>query len=108
MSLDSSRTEPRPERPAANETRRRLEHARTTSLTQLQALAADGHTDEQLMSTQKTAIEQTLQDIDAALARIKDGTYGTCQSCHTPVPEERLEILPYTRYCVTCRRRTTT
>ncbi|MGD6748540.1 TraR/DksA family transcriptional regulator [Streptomyces sp. BH105] len=107
MSLDASGTEPRTERPAAHETRRRLEHARTTSLTQLRALTADGHTDEQLVSAQKTAIEQTLQDIDAALARIKDGTYGTCQSCRTPVPEERLEILPYTRYCVTCRRRAT-
>ncbi|MFF3492862.1 TraR/DksA family transcriptional regulator [Streptomyces sp. NPDC002795] len=111
MSLDASRTPPRPElpeHPAAHETRSRLEHARLTSLTQLHTLTHDSHPDEQLLPAHKTAIEQTLQEIDAAFARIEDGTYGTCQNCHTPVPEERLEILPYTRYCVSCRRHTTT
>lgn len=109
VSLDASSTRPHPEQhPTADESRRRLEHARRTSLTQLQTLTDDGHTDEQLTSAQKTAVEQTLKEIDAAFARIADGTYGTCQTCHTPVPEERLEILPYTRYCVGCRRRTAT
>ncbi|MER5438181.1 TraR/DksA C4-type zinc finger protein [Streptomyces sp. NPDC002790] len=108
MSLDASRTESRPERPAAHEARRRLEHAHRTNLAQLQALTQDGHTEDQLAPAQKTAVEQTLKEIDAALVRLEDGTYGACEGCGTPVPEERLEILPYTRYCVTCRRRATT
>jgi DnaK suppressor protein len=108
MPLDTSRTEPHPEPVATHETRRRLEHARTTSLTQLHALTENTHTDEQLMSTQTSAIQQTLQDIDTAFARLEAGTYGTCRTCGTSIPEERLEILPYTSYCVTCRHHTST
>ncbi|MFD7409624.1 TraR/DksA C4-type zinc finger protein [Streptomyces sp. NPDC059866] len=106
MSLDTPRTEPRPERVTAHEVRQRLEHARNTRLTQLQALTATEPTaDDHLMSEQKAAMERVLKEIDAAFARVEDGTYGTCLGCAKPVPAERLEILPYTRYCVACQRR---
>jgi len=106
VSLDASRTEPRPERLTAHEARQRLEHARNTRMTQLQALDETGQSaDDQLMSAQKAAIERVLKEIDEAFARIDGGTYGTCLGCAKPVPAERLEILPYTRYCVACQRR---
>lgn len=41
-------------------------------------------------------------DIDAAIARLDDGTYGACEACHRPIAPERLEALPHARYCVTC------
>lgn len=46
----------------------------------------------------------TTGEIEAALARIDDGTYGTCSSCGTTVPFERLEAIPETRYCINCPR----
>lgn len=106
MSLDASRIESRPERLTAHEARQRLEHARGTRMTQLQALDESAQTeDDQLVSAQKAAIERVLKEIDEAFARVDAGTYGTCQGCSKPVPGERLEILPYTRYCVACQRR---
>ncbi|MFO7664338.1 MAG: TraR/DksA C4-type zinc finger protein [Chloroflexota bacterium] len=50
------------------------------------------------------AIEQEqLQQIEAALARINDGTYGICVQCGDPIQLERLEILPYATTCVRCQ-----
>ncbi|MGL6279700.1 MAG: TraR/DksA family transcriptional regulator [Gaiella sp.] len=42
--------------------------------------------------------------IDAALARIDAGTYGSCTSCGEPIPEERLDAVPYATLCVACKR----
>jgi DnaK suppressor protein len=49
--------------------------------------------------------QQLLVDIDDALARIKAGTYGRCENCHREIPRERLEALPYARYCIECAER---
>jgi DnaK suppressor protein len=38
----------------------------------------------------------------AALERIENGTYGRCENCNTAIPAERLDAIPYTRYCVGC------
>jgi DnaK suppressor protein len=46
---------------------------------------------------------ESLVDIDDALARIDDGTYGRCASCGTAIPVERLLALPAARFCVTCQ-----
>ncbi|MFJ4467628.1 TraR/DksA C4-type zinc finger protein [Streptomyces sp. NPDC089424] len=104
MSLDAPRTESRPERVTAHEARQRLEHARSTRLTQLHALDEAERTADPLVAAQKAALERVLKEIDAAVTRVDDGTYGICRGCAKPVPAERLEILPYTRYCVACQR----
>lgn len=44
--------------------------------------------------------ETELEDIEAALAKIDDGTYGTCEVCHKPIAEARLEAIPHARFCV--------
>lgn len=46
--------------------------------------------------------EQRLDEIEAALTRVADGTYGTCERCGRPIPAERLELRPAARTCVTC------
>ena len=46
-----------------------------------------------------------LADIDAALARIEGGIYGTCASCGKPIGEERLRALPTTTLCAECAER---
>jgi DnaK suppressor protein len=49
--------------------------------------------------------EQLLADINDTLARIENGTYGRCENCHRPIPRERLEAVPYARYCLRCAKR---
>jgi DnaK suppressor protein len=44
--------------------------------------------------------------VDPALNRIKDGSYGDCNSCHEELQQKRLEAVPWTRYCITCQEKT--
>ena len=46
--------------------------------------------------------QQTVHLIDAALARIQAGTYGICAVCGEPIPEQRLNAIPYATTCITC------
>ncbi len=46
-----------------------------------------------------------LSEIELALKRIDEGTYGVCERCGGEIEEERLEIKPYARYCVKCREK---
>lgn len=48
---------------------------------------------------------QQLAETEAALARLKDGTYGVCEHCLSAINSERLEILPAARFCVACQAR---
>ena len=47
-------------------------------------------------------LAETLQDIEDALAKFDDGTYGQCESCGNRIPEARLEAMPAARLCITC------
>src|SRR5258708_239376 len=43
---------------------------------------------------------QLLVEVEDALARIEQGTFGFCENCHQAIPRRRLEALPYTRFCI--------
>jgi RNA polymerase-binding protein DksA len=43
-----------------------------------------------------------LREIDYALEKIKNGTYGICEGCGIEIPEERLCAIPWTRFCAKC------
>lgn len=45
-------------------------------------------------------LDAELADVEAALGRIEDGSYGRCEVCGTKIAPERLEALPATRYCL--------
>ena len=47
-------------------------------------------------------VEGHLAEVDDALARVADGTYGVCGSCGLPIPAGRLEARPSARTCVAC------
>src|SRR4051794_11936868 len=47
-------------------------------------------------------LQVTIAEIDAALARIDAGTYGSCVTCGAAIPEERLELRPFAGRCVAC------
>ncbi len=51
------------------------------------------------------AAQRHLTDLDAALARVDDGTYGVCAVCGEPIPAERLAARPATPTCVRCASR---
>ncbi|HEX3623269.1 MAG TPA: TraR/DksA C4-type zinc finger protein [Acidimicrobiales bacterium] len=45
-------------------------------------------------------VEAELADVEYAIRRLDEGTYGTCEVCGRAIPEERLEALPATRLCL--------
>ncbi|PWU11268.1 MAG: molecular chaperone DnaK [Verrucomicrobia bacterium] len=47
--------------------------------------------------------QDSLYEIDEALKRLDNGTYGTCEMSGKPIPQARLEALPFTRYTVECQ-----
>ena len=48
--------------------------------------------------------EHLLVEIDAALGRLDDGSYGLCSVCGRPIGEERLEAVPYATLCIDDKR----
>ena len=46
---------------------------------------------------------RTLLDIDAALERVADGSYGICLRCEEPIAPRRMEVRPFSRYCIECK-----
>jgi RNA polymerase-binding protein DksA len=78
---------------------------------------ADGGTDNHLGDTATAMYDreldegleggarETLAEIDAALQRIEDGTYGICEVCGKPIGAERLAAIPWTRLCIDDQRR---
>jgi RNA polymerase-binding transcription factor DksA len=46
--------------------------------------------------------QDILRDVEMALARIEDRTYGICQQCKKPIDEQRIDAIPFTPYCVAC------
>jgi RNA polymerase-binding transcription factor DksA len=78
---------------------------------------ADGGTDNHLGDTATAMYDreldegleggarETLAEIDAALQRMEDGTYGICEVCGKAIGAERLSAIPWTRLCIDDQRR---
>ena len=60
--------------------------------------------DRELDYTLEENSEHVLADIDAALKRIEDGTYGICTNRGEQIPQERLEARPWATLCIDCQR----
>jgi RNA polymerase-binding transcription factor DksA len=82
---------------------------------QLHDLGVEGETgivDDNFADTAQVSAEQgeaqalaaqlrdQLDDVEHALARLDEGTYGTCEVCGEPIGEARLEVMPATRFCI--------
>jgi RNA polymerase-binding transcription factor len=48
------------------------------------------------------SLRRELKEVEAALGRLADGKYGTCQSCGGPMGLQRIRALPEARFCVGC------
>ena len=47
-------------------------------------------------------LKETLVDVEHALAKLEDGTYGRCENCGNPINTARLEAMPAARLCMDC------
>jgi RNA polymerase-binding transcription factor DksA len=103
--VDASLT-PQPSTPGYDRSRFRtlLESQRADCARQReQALAECAQSVPDPVAQRRSAdLQVTLAEIDAALARIDAGTYGSCTGCGTAIPEERLELRPFASRCVAC------
>jgi DnaK suppressor protein len=75
--------------------------------------SADQHMADTATETVDREIDYTLEatdgrllaEIDAALARIENGTYGICVNCGAQIAPERLEAVPWATLCIECKRK---
>jgi DnaK suppressor protein len=51
-----------------------------------------------------TMYTEMLKNVQHALERLEEGSYGTCEECGSDMKEKRLQALPFARYCVECQR----
>jgi RNA polymerase-binding transcription factor DksA len=66
-------------------------------------LATEREGDE-VLERMSRSVGQELRQIDAALARLAGGDYGTCLRCGAEIGAARLDLLPFTPFCRTCAR----
>lgn len=89
----------------------RREMAASEPFTEIDAAVGDlddAATADVLIDTRLAEIDRDIaemRDIDAALKRIVDGSYGTCIDCEDDIPEERLLAHPTARRCRPCQER---
>ena len=66
---------------------------------------ASGNNEVHIQLKLKQTDAKILQAIDEALVRIDKGTYGVCRDCGEPIAPARLEAIPWTRVCKTCKEK---
>lgn len=49
--------------------------------------------------------KEELADIEHALTKIEDGSYGICETCEQEIAKQRLQIQPYAKLCIKCREK---
>lgn len=76
--------------PVASRTEDRLGHQATAHIEVQVKLAASAR--------------MVLADVEAALTRMDEGSYGSCHLCRRPIDRERLTIVPQARYCARCQQ----
>lgn len=109
MDTQTARTRLDEERERLTRTLAELEEQSDTQKESLQELSvvdqhqADIGTETFEMEKDASIIESVraaLEDIEAAGSRLDAGTYGQCQRCGEPIPDDRLEAMPAARYCL--------
>ena len=66
---------------------------------------ASGNNEVHIQLKLKQTDAKILQAIEEALDRIEQGTYGMCRDCGEPIAEARLNAIPWTRVCITCKEK---
>jgi len=66
---------------------------------------AAGNNEVHIQLRLKQTDAKILQAIDEALMRIEKGNFGVCKDCGEPIAEARLNAIPWTRVCITCKEK---
>ena len=66
---------------------------------------ADGINEVHIALKLRSTDAKIMQAIEEALERIQRGTYGVCRDCGEPIAEPRLNAIPWTRSCITCKEK---
>lgn len=66
---------------------------------------ANGNNEVHIQLKLKQTDAKILQAIEEALTRIDKGSYGVCRDCGEPISQARLNAIPWTRVCITCKEK---
>ena len=66
---------------------------------------ASGNNEVHIQLKLKQTDAKILQAIEDALKRIENGTFGVCRDCGEPIAEARLNAIPWTRVCISCKEK---
>jgi DnaK suppressor protein len=66
---------------------------------------ATGNNEVHIQLKLKQTDAKILQAIEEALVRMDKGTYGVCRDCGDPIAAARLEAIPWTRVCISCKQK---
>jgi DnaK suppressor protein len=66
---------------------------------------ASGNNEVHIQLKLKQTDAKILQAIEEALWRLEKGTYGVCRDCGEPIAPARLNAIPWTRVCITCKEK---
>lgn len=78
------------------------DHSRATSMPNDLAELGTDNFDQELTLSLLGSDKDALDQIDGALKRIEDGSFGLCEECGKKIPKSRLEAIPYAALCVRC------
>ncbi len=78
------------------------DRSKTTSMPSNLAELGSGNFEQEFTLSLLGNEQHALGQIDEALKRIEDGSFGLCVECGTRIPKPRLEAIPYTASCVQC------
>jgi RNA polymerase-binding transcription factor DksA len=67
-------------------------------------LGTDSHEQDISLGLMENETDE-LHEIQEAFERIKDGSFGLCETCKKKIPKERLKAIPYARLCVACKKK---
>jgi DnaK suppressor protein len=78
------------------------DHSKTTSMPNSMAELGSGNFDQEFTLSILRREEGALGQIEAAIERIENGSYGRCETCGVPLTKSRLDAIPYAAECVRC------
>jgi DnaK suppressor protein len=78
------------------------DHNKTTSMPNHMAELGSGNFDQEFTLSLLGSDKDALDQIEAAIERIENGSYGECETCGVKIPKSRLEAIPYAAQCVRC------
>ena len=78
------------------------DHSKTTSMPTSMAELGSDNFDQELTLSLLGNEKHSLDQIELAIGRIEDGSYGRCEDCGGKIPKSRLDAIPYATQCVRC------